>query len=127
MNDWRGSRNKKPWNQKDFELHMRLRDHIGMVVEYKEAVIAHFIYQLREKSLCIKYMVVNPDWQRQGVGTAILNKLKSKLSSARRKRIKIIVSDKNLGFHLLLKKNGFIATKSSRNKILFVYEMVAAG
>lgn len=119
--EWIGSK-RQSWTENDFSLHMKMRDHIGMVVEHGEEVIAHFIYQLHKKTLSIKRLVVHPDWRRMGAGTAILNKLKSKLyPHGQRHKLKIITSDGDLALNLLLKKNEFTPIKHLKGCILWVY------
>lgn len=117
------SSNEYPWEEEDFLRTLRQRNCIGMVVEGKTElnsngtsiqdreppVVGFMIYELGNDYLDLVNLAVHPDYKRQGVGTAMISKLISKLSSHRRTSISLIVRDSNLFAHLFYKKLGFVA------------------
>lgn len=94
---------------------LRQRNVIGMVAEKGDKIVGFMIYELHKGHLFIDSFCVHPDWQRQDVGTQMIDKLKSKLSSHRRTHIQIIVKDTKLGTHLFLRSMGFKAIEVMRN------------
>ena len=71
------------------------------------------IYELRQKYLTIMNIAVAADQRRRGVGSAMIDKLKGKLSPRRRAKLLLEVSDRNLAAHLWLKSCGLLATRVS--------------
>lgn len=99
------------WGEEEFLLTLRQRDCIGMVAENNDKIVGFMIYQLSKKKIHILNFAVDSNCRRQGVGTQMINKLKSKLSPGRRNNIELEVEDSNLQAQLFYKKNGFIATE----------------
>jgi len=58
---------------------------------------------------------VHPEFQRDGVGRSLINKLKSKLSYERRNRITLKVRESNLDAQLFFRAMGFQAVEVLRN------------
>jgi ribosomal-protein-alanine N-acetyltransferase len=105
---------KSPWNEEDFLRALRCRATIGCVAEHGETVVAFSIYRLQSKFLEIVNLAVHPKWRHMGIGTTMVNKLKSKLSSHRKTRLHIILSETNLDAHLFFKACGFVALEVMR-------------
>jgi ribosomal-protein-alanine N-acetyltransferase len=118
-----------PWNERDWIDALRHRNNIGMVAEYKEHVVGSMLYEIHANRLHVKNFAVRKDHHRSGIGTAMVNKLKSKLSSQRRNRLMLEVRETNLDAQLFFKAQGFRAVSLLRDfyeetpedAILFLY------
>lgn len=117
----------KPWSEDDFLLLLRKSETIGLVIEDEnELVVGFLIYQLRSKRLDIKNLAVDPDFHRLGCGSAMVEKLISKLCKERRRSIELMVSETNLPAQLFFKSLGFRAIcihDNYFNNGLTAYEM----
>ena len=98
------------WGDEDFMTCLRQRNCIGMVAERDERIVGYMIYELHKSSLHLVNFAVAPDHQRQGVGTAMVDRLVAKLTHQRRNAIRLCVSASNLGAQLFFKRMGFLAT-----------------
>ena len=98
------------WTEDDFIRCLRQRNCIGMVVDKDERVVGFMIYELNRTKLTVLNMAVHPTFTRQGVGTAMVQKLVGKLSTQRRSMIDLDCWENNLSAHLFLKAMGFKAT-----------------
>ena len=98
-----------PWLEDDFVRYLRQTNCIGMVVEYEDAVIGFMVYELNKTSIHVYNFAVDPWYQRQGVGRAMIDKLKGKLSEIRRTRIVLEIREENLDGQLFFKSMGFMA------------------
>lgn len=111
------SHSETKWKDEDFLKVLRQRNVIGMVAEVGETVVGFVIYELRKTSLEVLNLAIHPSYRRAKAGQAIVDKLKGKLSSHRRKEITCEVRESNLSAHLFLKNQGFSATQVIRNHI----------
>ena len=104
-----------PWSESQFIHHLRRRNTIGMVAESKHRVLGFMVHELHKHHLHLINLAVEPRNQRAGVGTALMDKLVSKLSRERRNRILTEVSEDNTDAHLFFKACGFVATEVVNN------------
>lgn len=104
-----------PWSEEDFIRCLRSRNCIGMVAEVNERVAGQMIYELHRNRLHVLTFAVHPDFQRRGVGTAMIGKLVSKLSPQRRNRIMLEIRETNLPAQLFFKALGFRAISLLRD------------
>ena len=102
------------WTEEDFLRCLRQRNCIGMVAESGERVIGFMIYELHKAKLHILNFAVHPEWRRQCVGSQMVAKLISKLSSHRRTRISLEVRETNLAGQVFFSKQGFRALRVLR-------------
>ena len=102
------------WTEEDFLRCLRQRNCIGMVAEYGEKVVGFMVYELKTKALEFLNFAVHPRYRREGVGTTMVDKLKSKLSDHRRTKIRVTVRDSNLNAHLFFRECGFKAARVER-------------
>src|SRR4051812_3839892 len=72
------------WTEEDFLRCLRQRNCIGMVAEQGEKVVGFMIYELHKAKLHILNFAVHPTCRRSDVGSQMVAKLISKLSSHRR-------------------------------------------
>lgn len=103
-----------PWSEEDFIRCLRQRNAIGMVAKVRDDVAGYMIYELHRNRLHILNFAVAPAYMRRGVGSAMVGKLKSKLShrlrnGTARNRIMLEVSEKNLDAQLFFRSQGFRA------------------
>lgn len=99
-----------PWTEEEFIRCLRQRDCIGMVAERNEEVVGFMIYELHKTRIHILSFAVHQDYRRQTVGTAMIEKLVSKLAYQRRNRIVLEVRETNLAAQLFFRQLGFRAT-----------------
>jgi ribosomal-protein-alanine N-acetyltransferase len=86
-----------------------------MVAEQGEKVVGFMIYELHKNKLHILNFAVNSSCRRYGVGSQMVAKLISKLSSHRRTRITLEVRETNLPAQLFFRKQGFKALRVLRS------------
>jgi ribosomal-protein-alanine N-acetyltransferase len=104
-----------PWTEDEFIRCLRQRDCIGMVAERSEQVVGFMIYELHKNRIHILSFAVHPEFRRQGVGRAMIDKLVSKLAYQRRNRIVLEVRETNLHAQLFFRQLGFRATSVLRS------------
>jgi ribosomal-protein-alanine N-acetyltransferase len=102
------------WSEEDFLRCLRQRNCIGMVAEHGEKVVGFMIYELHKNRLHILNFAVHPAWRRLSVGSQMVAKLISKLSSHRRTRITLEVRETNLAAQLFFRKQEFRAVRVLR-------------
>lgn len=102
------------WTEEDFLRCLRQRNCIGMVAEHGEKVVGFMIYELHKNKLHILNFAVHPAWRRLEVGSQMVAKLISKLSSHRRTRITLEVRETNLAAQLFFSKQEFKAVRVLR-------------
>src|SRR5687768_6766616 len=104
-----------PWSEDDFIRCLRQRNCIGMVAEFEERVVGFMIYELHKSRLHVLNFAVHHDFRRHAVGTAMLQKLVSKLSHQRRNRVLLEVRETNLAAQLFFRDCGFRAISVLRD------------
>src|SRR5215472_5046001 len=102
------------WTEEDFLRCLRQRNCIGMVAEQGEKVVGFMIYELHKAKLHILNFAVHPTCRRSRVGSQMVAKLISKLSSHRRTRITLEVRETNLPAQLFFRQQGFRAVRVLR-------------
>lgn len=103
------------WCEEDFLRCLRQRNCIGMVAELNEKVVGFMIYELHKSKLHILNFAVHADQRRRGVGSQMILKLISKLSTHRRNRITLEVRETNLASQLFFRRVEFRAVRVIRN------------
>jgi ribosomal-protein-alanine N-acetyltransferase len=103
------------WSEDDYIRCLRQRNCIGMVAEHQERIVGSMVYELHKSRLHVLNFAVHPDFQRQGVGAAMVRKLVSKLSPQRRNRIMLEVRERNLPAQLFWRALGFRAVSVLRD------------
>lgn len=103
-----------PWDEEDFVGCLRERHCIGMVIEADLKIVGFMIYELHPKRLHVLNFAIAPECRRQGVGSAMVDRLIDKLSPERRNRIELSVRESNLTAQLFFRAKGFRATSVER-------------
>jgi ribosomal-protein-alanine N-acetyltransferase len=122
-----------PWNSDKIVECLRHRHRIGLVAEKGGQVVGFIFYEMMTHFLDIPRLAVHPNYQRQGVGSELIKRLKNKLSPQGRFFITCTVPDTDKETHLFLQKMEFKATTvlsehfTSPNEVrdgyLFVFEL----
>lgn len=104
-----------PLDEAQFIHCMRQRVCIGMIAEQDDRIVGFMLYELLKNSLHLLNLAVAADHRHQGVGTAMVAKLASKLGWGERNRIVLEVSEANLPGQLFFKSQGFRAVSVIRD------------
>lgn len=98
-----------PWSEQEFRRVRRQRCNICLVAEWYDRVLGFMLFTLHPRRLHVLNFAVHPDYRRRGVGAQMVAKLTSKLTTHRRSRIVMDVSEGNLAGQLFFKAQGFRA------------------
>ena len=93
---------------------LRERGTIGMVALSGDHVVGWMVYLLRSNTLDVLHLTVDPDWRRSGIGSQMIEKLRSRLIYPRRPYLRIGVRESNLGAQLFLRACGLRAVRVDR-------------
>jgi ribosomal-protein-alanine N-acetyltransferase len=104
-----------PWADTDFTRCLRQRNCIGVVAEISGGVVGYMLYELHRTKVHVLNFAVARTHRRLGIGTAMLTKLISKLSTQRRNRIVLEVRETNLPAQVFFRSLGFLATSVLRD------------
>lgn len=104
------------WTEEEFLRCLRQRNCIGTVAESERRVIGFMIYERHESGLHILNFAIASHARRQGVGTAMIDKLVDKLTQQRRNEIVLEVRETNLAAQLFFKACRFRAVRVLRNQ-----------
>lgn len=105
---------EQPWTEEDYLPCLRQRNCIGIVAELDQRIVGCMVYMLEKSELRLLNFVVDPSFRRRGIGTAMLQKMKAKLSQQRRSRIRVYARERNLGVQLFWRAMGFRAVGVDR-------------
>ena len=102
---------------------LRDRNVIAVVAEDRGHVLGYCIYRLGGFVIEILRLGVDPRERRNGVGTALIDRLKSKLMNQRRDTITIDTPGVSLAAQLFLSKAGFVAESRPGDVIRFTFDL----
>ena len=103
-----------PWSEEEYIRCLRQRNCIGMVAERGDEIVGFMIYELHNNRIDLLALGVDPNYGRRGVGSAMIDRLISKLSPGRRDRITCCVVDVNLDANSFFRSLGFKASRVHR-------------
>lgn len=108
-----------PWCEEELRLSLSKRNSIGLVATHAGgSIICGYVnYLVHSGSLEILRLAVAPEYRRIGVGGAMTNKLKAKLSSKSRIGISVAVPDFNLPAQLFFRSQEFRATRINHARL----------
>lgn len=104
-----------PWCENEFIRATRQRNCTAIVAQCGDKVLGYSVYELHPNRLHVINFAVHEDWRFKGVGRAMVDKLKSKLSSDRRRRIMLEVRESNLDAQLFWRAVGFRCVGTMRD------------
>lgn len=102
------------WTEEDFLTTLRNLNTIGHVAEVGNEIVGFMLYALDKDVLHVLDFAVKPTMRRSGVGVAMVQKLKNKLSQHGRNRIAVEVRETNLDAQLFFRSQGFSCTGTIR-------------
>ena len=103
------------WTEEAFLAQLRQRTVVGMVAEeHTGEIVSFMIYELHKGSFEILNFAVHPSDRLEGVGTAMIDRLKGKMSQQRRREVFLSICENNLDAQLFFKCQGFTATSVLR-------------
>lgn len=98
------------WNKRKIRQILNKRNTVGLVCKYQEDIRGYIIYTLHRDHIEIVRIVVDPLYRREGVGTAMINRVIEKIgNNIKMEFIDIKVPEDNLDLQLFLKSNKFRA------------------
>lgn len=103
-----------PWSEDDFLHCLRQRACIGVVAEIGDRVLGFMVYTLAEGVIRLENLAVRADVRRRGIGTGLVNRLKSRLQTNRRELAVLTLRETNVPAIGLFRSTGFRATGVSR-------------
>lgn len=112
------------WGADDFRLRLGERQTIGLIAERGDKLVGYMLYTLRTRSIYCPRLAVHPLFRRHGVGTSLVNKLVSKLSTHRRPRLVLDVDEGNTRAHLFLRACGLTCVEITHRggETLYTFE-----
>ena len=93
----------EPWDEATFRQCLRQQQIIAMVAEIHEDVVGYMIYELGKSSLTLVNVAVDPGWRRHGIGRTMIDKLKHKCNTSKRRFVRAALCERNLDAQLWLK------------------------
>lgn len=103
-----------PWDYEYFQICLRQRNCIGMVAEHDCKIVGFMVYELCKGKLQILNFAVHPDFRRQRVGWAMIERLRDKLIQQERNELLIEVRERNLDAQQFFRSQGFKAVSILR-------------
>jgi GNAT superfamily N-acetyltransferase len=95
---------------------LRTRNVVGMVVELDCVVVGYMIYALEKGSIDLYHLVVDPVFHGQGLGTALIEKLKTRLGTPQGiTAIYTTVSEYDVQAQVFFRAGKFFCVETIRN------------
>lgn len=98
---------EQPLDEVHFIGSMRHTNIIGLVAERDDAIVGYMIYATWKNRMEVCRMAVHPHYRRHGVGRAMIDRIKKKLSPTRRKCLCALVYEYWLDAQMFFAANGF--------------------
>ena len=105
------------WDATRILEQLRDRKYIGIVATTGDKVIGFALYELCKRHFRVIKLGVHQDYRHMGVGSKLVGELTAKLSTTyhnARKKVTVMVRERNLSAQLFLRAQRFIATKVVR-------------
>ena len=113
----------EPWSESKFISTLRKKTVIGVVATNGfNRTIGFCIYELQKTQIEILRMAVSPQWRRNGVASAMIDRLKDKVANQKRCGIVCEVDGHSIFSQLCFRDNGFTGHAMADDRILFLWE-----
>jgi ribosomal-protein-alanine N-acetyltransferase len=103
-----------PWTTAELLSRLKRGNTIGLVVERQNRILGFAVYEVLPRELVLTTLAVSERCRKQGVGRSIIRHLVAKLRPERR-RLGVIVSERNLSAQLFLSRCGLRAVHIHRD------------
>lgn len=100
---------KFSWTEDELLDNLRLPKTISMAIEYNSTLVGYMIYELEKTNISLWNIRIASDYQRQGLGSLLIDRLCNKLSETRRRTIEVQVRETNLSAQLFFSAYDFRA------------------
>jgi len=104
-----------PWPEEEFDRCRNKLNCLSMVSECREKIVGYMVYKCHNNYIALLNVAVHPEMKGRRIGEQMVEKLKSKLSSERHRKIIIKVRETNLGAQLFFREMGFKAISLLRD------------
>ena len=96
-----------PWTDADFLRELRDRNVIGLVAATAaDRVLGFMVYRAAKTHYVVRNLAIAREFRRQGIGSAMIGRLTSKLSPDRRRQVITMVEEANLDAQLFFRACG---------------------
>lgn len=103
------------WQKNDFSTHFE-PEHISLVIADNQAV-GYCQIEDQGQQLLIRMLLLVPEYQRQGIGTRLLNNV-IQSAKAQSKSIKLYVFKRNLSARAFYERHGFRIENETSNSFI---------
>ena len=111
------------WSDDQFTKTLRKKTVIGVVATNGfNRTIGFCIYELQKTQIEILRMAVSPQWRRNGVASAMIQRLKDKVLNQKRCGLVCEVDGHSIFSQLCFRDNGFTGHAMADDRILFLWE-----
>lgn len=100
-----------PLSTQEIVDHLHNRSVIGIVARRGDEIVGYMLYRLDKESLEVMRMAIHPEFRKSGVGRAMIERLRNKLSTQRRKYLVASVGERDLQSQLFFRACGFRVTE----------------
>ncbi len=104
-----------PWAEKEFREHLNRKSCIGMVAKYKRKVVGFMVYYLHDDRIDLLNIAVDPVFRGRSIGSQMIEKIRTKLSSGHRHSLTLNVRESNLPAQVFFRGHLFRAEAILRN------------
>lgn len=104
-----------PWTEDVYRRVHSMANHVILVMECANKVVGHLVYEDRKRSLYIQNIVVDADYRRQGVATALVDYAKTRLFLSDKSSLTVVVDEHNMRAIKFWQRQGFAASSVLRD------------
>ena len=104
------------WTEDEILSTMSRRSRYGMVAEHEDTTLGFMFFEITKGRMNLLDFAVHPIFQRQGVGVAMVERLKSTLRNQRLgQQIMLDIRETNMDGLMFFKSQGFKALRTLKN------------
>lgn len=105
---------ESPWTAKTFQKIRGKRNYVMMTAEIDSRVVGYMVYEIKDGALDLLNIAVDRNHWRQGIGRAMIRRLKDKLKRVPRAEVTLTVRETNTRAQYFFRAMGYRATKVLR-------------
>lgn len=113
----RATFSSEAWEAKDYRG-FHSQEHVRcLVVERDGRVVGSMVYAIFRRHFNLWSIAVDPDYQRRGIGSELIDLLRAKLAPRQRREIRTLVSEWDTPAQHFFASQGFKATEVRRGEL----------